>query len=208
VADKYRPLTLDKSKHPIILHAMKLTPSHVFLLLAPFILANCRSTKADGSSSSGSGTPSHNMSRAEYPFDENGNYREDWVKGTNDNAVASADNRSVVDLTTNNPPSPFLGTTDERDNKPAVTSRSSGSSSSKKTSSSSSKKVASSSSSSKSKPKPKKPAPKSTTVLVKKGDSLYGLAKRYGTSVKAIQSANGMGSSTVLRDGKSIKIPR
>ena len=143
------------------------------------------------------------MSRAEYPFDENGNYREDWVKGTNDNAVASVDNRNVVDLTTNNPPSPFLGTTDERDSKPAVSSRSS--SSSKKTSSSSSKKVASSS---KSKPKPKKPVAKSTTVTVKKGDSLYGLAKRYGTTVKAIQSANGMGSSTMLRDGKSIKIPR
>lgn len=68
----------------------------------------------------------------------------------------------------------------------------------------------------KSKPKPKseapaKPKPKSQpsaiTYTVQKGDTLYSLANRYGTTVSAIKSASGL-SSDSLRDGKTIKIPR
>lgn len=64
------------------------------------------------------------------------------------------------------------------------------------------------------KPKPKpvasKPAPKpssSSRHTVRKGDTLYGIAKRYGTSVTAIQKANRM-SGTVIRPGQSLVIPR
>jgi LysM repeat protein len=139
------------------------------------------------------------MSRSEYPFDENGVYHEEWAKGNDTN---------VVDLTKNNPPSVFLNTEDPRDqDRPPVTKRkvssSGGGSKPKATSKSTSKtKVAA-------KPKPKsKPAPKFTTVTVKQGDSLYALSKRYGVSVGAIQSANGMGSSTLLKNGRSLKIPK
>lgn len=63
----------------------------------------------------------------------------------------------------------------------------------------------------KAKPKPKpKPAPKPPSTIshtVSKGETLYGLAKRYGTSVSAIKSASGLSSDT-LRDGRTIKIPR
>lgn len=56
------------------------------------------------------------------------------------------------------------------------------------------------------KPKPK-PKPKSTVHTVRKGDTLYGLAKRYGTSVGAIQRSNGISGSTI-RIGQKVKIPR
>lgn len=56
------------------------------------------------------------------------------------------------------------------------------------------------------KPKPK-PKPSSTIHTVRKGDTLYGLAKKYGTSVGTIQRANGIKGSTI-RIGQKIKIPR
>lgn len=42
---------------------------------------------------------------------------------------------------------------------------------------------------------------------VRRGDTLYKLANRYGTSVAAIKKASGM-SSDLLRDGRTISIPR
>lgn len=174
---------------------MKLSPLTAILLATPLIFASCRSSRTSSSSGvSDSGTPGHNMSRQDYPFDENGNYIEAWARGE--------DSGEVVDLTKDNPPSVFLGTTDPRDSKPART---------KSTASTKSrpKYVASSKSKSKSKPKvASKPKPASTTIKVKKGDTLYGLALRHKTTVKAIQAANGMGSSTNLLDGRSLKIPR
>lgn len=174
---------------------MKLSPLTAILLATPFLFASCRSSRTSTSSGvADAGTPGHNMSRKDYPFDENGNYHEEWARGE--------DSGQVVDLTKDNPPSVFLGTTDPRDSKPAST---------KSTASSKPRPKSVATSKSKPKPKPKvvsKPKPTSTTITVKKGDTLYGLASRYKTSVKAIQSANGMGSSTSLRDGRSLKIPR
>ena len=43
--------------------------------------------------------------------------------------------------------------------------------------------------------------------VVSKGDTLYNLSKRYGTSVAAIQSANGLNDSTIVL-GTSLNIPR
>ncbi len=74
----------------------------------------------------------------------------------------------------------------------------------------------SSSSSSASKPKPK-PAPKpvakpkskvvaSRSHTVSRGETLYGLARKYGTSVTKIKSANGL-SGDMIRIGQKLKIP-
>ena len=52
---------------------------------------------------------------------------------------------------------------------------------------------------------PKKPAPR--RHLVQKGDTLYSLSRKYGTSVSAIQRANGLKGSTIVR-GKTLVIPR
>lgn len=63
------------------------------------------------------------------------------------------------------------------------------------------------------KPKPvaKKPVvkvkPKTTRHSVRSGDNLYNIAKRYGTSVGAIQKANGIKGS-MIRPGQSLVIPR
>ncbi|WP_297070566.1 LysM peptidoglycan-binding domain-containing protein [uncultured Duncaniella sp.] len=50
-------------------------------------------------------------------------------------------------------------------------------------------------------------APKTTTHKVKKGETLGKIAAKYGTTVAAIQSANGLGKSTNIRMGQNLKIP-
>lgn len=52
-----------------------------------------------------------------------------------------------------------------------------------------------------------KATPKTTRHTVRSGDNLYNIAKRYGTSVSAIQKANGLKGS-VIHPGKSLVIPR
>lgn len=54
---------------------------------------------------------------------------------------------------------------------------------------------------------PKKAAPATTVYSVRKGDNLGKIAARYGTTVAAIQAANGMGSKTALQIGQKLKIP-
>lgn len=48
---------------------------------------------------------------------------------------------------------------------------------------------------------------KPTTHKVKKGDTLGKIAAQYGTTVSAIQNLNGLGSSTNIQIGQTIKIP-
>ena len=52
-------------------------------------------------------------------------------------------------------------------------------------------------------------APRATTVThrVVSGDTLNGLARRYGATVRAIQEANSMGRRTVIRIGQQLRIP-
>jgi membrane-bound lytic murein transglycosylase D len=47
----------------------------------------------------------------------------------------------------------------------------------------------------------------SRTHIVRWGDTLSGLAKRYGVSVSALRRANGFSEGTTLRAGDSLKIP-
>lgn len=62
-------------------------------------------------------------------------------------------------------------------------------------------------------PKPKpvvvkpKPKPTATRYVVRKGDSLYAIAKRYGTSVTALQRANRI-SGTMIRPGQALTVPK
>lgn len=57
-----------------------------------------------------------------------------------------------------------------------------------------------------SKPATPSQSSKPTTYRVKSGDSLDKIARRYGTTVKALQSANGL-KSTVLQIGQKLTIP-
>jgi LysM repeat protein len=47
----------------------------------------------------------------------------------------------------------------------------------------------------------------STTYTVRSGDTLYSIARRYNTSVQAIQAANGLSGNTI-RPGQQLRIPR
>jgi len=51
------------------------------------------------------------------------------------------------------------------------------------------------------------PRPDTRTHLVRRGETLTGLAKRYGVSVEALREANGMSKRETLRAGAALKIP-
>jgi len=56
------------------------------------------------------------------------------------------------------------------------------------------------------KPAPVKVLPKFKVYSVVKGDTLYGIGRKYGVTVRAIQQANGISGSN-LQIGKVLKIP-
>lgn len=162
------------------------------------VLSSCKSTspKIDGLPSDlpsiglyGSArTPSHNMSREDYPFDANGNYVTAW-------AAEGGSSAGPSDYQRRQQP--------DRDDPPAR--RSSSSSSTRRVNSTPVKKVSSSSSSSSKKKSSSSGG--SVKVTVKGSDTLWGLARKYGTSVEKIKSANGL-KSDVIRNGKTLVIPR
>ncbi len=53
---------------------------------------------------------------------------------------------------------------------------------------------------------PGDPAVGGTSHTVVSGDSLWGLARKYGTSIEAIQAANGL-TNTNIRTGQTLTIP-
>ena len=142
------------------------------------------------------------------PFDAQGNYREDWADdptkwrkpGSRRTSAEEFPAVAANDLPPENAiPLPPASSASP---KPSA-SRSSASSGSSSASSGSSKPkpVAA-------KPKPKsKPKPTSLTYTVKKGDTLSGIASRYGSSVAKIRSANGI-SGSMIRPGQKLKVPK
>ncbi len=139
------------------------------------------------------------------PFDSRGNYREDWAddptkwRKPGSRQTASADDLPVV-AANERPPA---------DSTPLAPARTS----SPKPSTASTAVVKPAPVTVAAKPKPKpvaaKPKPKPTVTrhVVKKGDTLSGIASRYGSSVGAIQRANGISGSLIF-PGKSLVIPK
>lgn len=113
-------------------------------------------------------TPSHNMARADYPFDSNGNYITAWAAEGSSSAG----------------PSDYRSSSPRRSKPTTSSSRKSSSGTKSKSSSTSSRRH-----------------------TVKSGDSLWSIARKYGSSVAKIKSANGLKSDTI-RDGRSLVIPR
>ena len=166
-------------------------------------LGACKTTKT-GDDVIDYTSPDTGLSSSEYPFDEKGNYREDWASGGRTADVAS--NENIY-----SDPAPVAEV-----EKPKVTSAS-GSSGVKKTTAGSGAVV--------SKPKPKtvatkKPAPKKkvvvkpkpkpvakpTYVTVRSGDTLSAISRRTGYSVATIKSYNGL-RSDFIKPGQSLKLP-
>lgn len=54
---------------------------------------------------------------------------------------------------------------------------------------------------------PRKPSPKGKTHTVKRGDSLWTIARRYGLNVRQLATANGLEASSTLRPGQRIALP-
>lgn len=46
-----------------------------------------------------------------------------------------------------------------------------------------------------------------STHTVQKGDTLYGLARRYGTTVQKLANLNGINLNSILRIGQKLKVP-
>jgi len=57
------------------------------------------------------------------------------------------------------------------------------------------------------KPKPVKVKPKILRITVKKGDTLYGISRRYNSSVSAIKRVNSL-KSDLIKPGQRLTIPR
>jgi len=127
-------------------------------------------------------TPAHAMAKNEYPVDENGDYRSEWVRG---GAVADTDDSSWRSSHGGSP-------TPQRDYTPPARKKSTSSKSKSKS------KVASLKS---------KSSSKGGSYTIKSGDSLSTIAARNGTTVAKLKAANGL-KNDMIRAGKTLKIPR
>lgn len=173
---------------------MKLTPHSFALLALAAALSSCDSTpKIRGlprrlpviNLYDSKETPAHSMAKNEYPFDENGNYKAEWVSG---GAIADTDDSSWRSSHGGTP-------TPQRDYTPPPKKKSSS-----KSKSSSRSKTASSKSKSGSKSS-------GGSYTIKSGDSLSTIAARKGTTVAKLKAANGL-KTDMIRAGKSLKIPK
>lgn len=129
----------------------------------------------------------HGLEKKEYPFDDEGNYRKDWVrnktKGRTRSSYDIPDEASAAQVDTEVAQAGNTAYPSDQDlasGGGAATS-------------SSTEPAASSAS-----------APRYHTVAP--GDTLYSLANRYGTSVNELKRANGL-TSDAIRRGQTLRVP-
>ncbi|MDF1657570.1 MAG: LysM peptidoglycan-binding domain-containing protein [Verrucomicrobiales bacterium] len=163
-------------------------------LLLPLLLTQCKSTggsyqdiEYDPSTLK---TPSgHGMEKKEYPFDDEGKYRKEWVRNKSTGKTRSASKLPENEIASTNlsPPSTgssagYYGPADAGE-------------------------VASNEAMEVAAVSPSVPAPVSANYhKVVSGDTLYSLSQRYGTSVDALKNANGLTSNNI-RTGQSLRLP-
>ena len=158
-------------------------------------------------------TPPHRMPRAEYPFDASGRYVDAWAA---EGAVRYGRrvNTDRSDEGRNEPTAPperrplVIPVAHSGQSTPTAANRPATSPTKKSTASSTP-------------PPPRKTTAKptakttaktagktrGTSHIVKRGDSLSSLSKRYGVSVQALKKANSL-KSNMIRDGRKLVIPR
>jgi LysM repeat protein len=167
-------------------------------------------------------TPPHRMPRAEYPFDAAGRYVDAWAAegavryGRRVNTDRSEDGRIeptapperrplVIPVAHSSQPTPTAANRTAA-SQPAA-SQPAASPTKKSTASSPPpprKTTAKTTAKSTAKTAAK---PRTTSHIVKRGDSLSSLSKRYGVSVQALKKANSL-KSNMIRDGRKLVIPR
>lgn len=161
-------------------------------------------------------TPPTTLSQRDYPFDAKGRYRTDWVKSgstrkrSKSSFVTAAAPPAQPSVTQSPPPS----------SPPKTSSRKSKSKQPTKTMTVASNTTRSSKPTSPppsvykpppapTPPKPKAPTPKKPQTRyhnIAKGDTLWGISRRYKVSIPAIKTANGL-SSDLIRPGQTLRIP-
>tara|TARA_R110000850_G_scaffold66959_27_gene148644 strand:+ start:2788 stop:3318 length:531 start_codon:yes stop_codon:yes gene_type:complete len=157
------------------------------IFLAPALLTQCTSTggtyKDVEYDSATLKTPTgHGLTKSDYPFDDSGDYRKDWVKSKTSGRTQSSYDRPNPKPTSNTQSMATVTGT------PVANSSDSSSGSSALRASS----VATDSS--------------PTYHKVNSGDTLFSLSSKYGASVAEIKRVNGMTSDTI-RTGQSLRIP-
>lgn len=156
-------------------------------LVSPFIFSNCKST-GGGSyrdvnyDPATLKTPSgHGLEKKEYPFDDDGRYRKDWVK-SNTKGRTKTSYRGQSGSTDSTEAA--VTSTEAYPTYSALSSSGGGSASAPESSSSSAAQY----------------------HKVSSGDTLFALAERYNTSVADLKRVNGL-SGDSIRVGQSLRVP-
>lgn len=100
------------------------------------------------------------------------------------------------------------GTTRTNTRRTAQSTRASSSGKSRVSSSSSSRKSSSSSKKAETKLKPTVKHAKTVSYTVKKGDTVESIAKKYGSTSKAVRGATGLSSGAKVKPGQTVRIPK
>jgi LysM repeat protein len=145
------------------------------------------------------------------PFDSQGNYREDWAddptKWRRPGSRQKPQQEPPFFASNDRPPAQSTPLPPARPSQPARTSQATRSTQPARPAATT---AAAAKPKPQAKPRPQakpKPAPQPTRYTVKKGDSLYVIAKRHGTTVAALQRANRI-SGSLIRPGQRLVIPR
>jgi LysM repeat protein len=171
------------------------------LAVSGLLTTSCSSTRQSRSFSADElATPRHSLPHEEYPFDDGGNYVDAWAK------EGSSRYRATTDTDTEDRPVRQTVRTTKGDASKPKPAKVTPPPTKKPTPPKKTTPTAKPSKSTKPVAKPAPPKPKSMSITVKSGDTLFSLAKRYNTTVPAIKSANGL-SSDVLKDGRKLTIP-
>ena len=154
-------------------------------VVTPVFLTQCQSTGGSYRDveydSSTLKTPSgHGLKKSEYPFDDSGNYRKDWVKNKDAGRAGSS-----YKQTTPEPSTAVASVPASSSNFPSPVS-----------------KPASSGVTVTSTP----PVVSSSYHKVRSGETLYSLSRKYNTSIAELKRMNGL-TGDAIRDGQSLRVP-
>jgi LysM repeat protein len=185
-------------------------------VLAPLFLTQCKTTtksyKDISYDPSKLKTPSgHGMERNDYPFDEQGNYRKDWVKGNSsgrDRSASPGSDAAPAVAATGTEAAP-QGSASYPNYAEAAAARESGNF------------VGPAGATEAASATPASPTPEGGSGVelasaapasspsyhkVTSGDTLFSLATRYNTSVSELKRVNGLTGDSI-RSGQSLRIP-
>lgn len=159
---------------------------------APLLLCQCKSSagnfqKIEYDPATLKTPDDHGMQKKDYPFDDDGNYRKDWVKNN-----TSGRTKRSYDVPDAPPPAPEGAPASATVAPVSETPAEGGSTAAV---------IAGEGA-------PAAPAAASSPQYhrVGSGDTLYSLAQRYGTSVDDLKRVNGLTSNSI-RAGQSLRIP-